>query len=83
MGRGRENQVLRSMYQVDDNSDGGDDVATLVANMVSTAMVASILMSYQSQEGGLRQQNNGWEYQHAKKEFDRDDDYETVMIRSF
>ena len=37
MGRGRENQVLRSMYQVDDNSDGGDDVATLVANMVLTA----------------------------------------------
>ena len=49
--------------------------------MVSTAMVASILMSYQSQEGRHRQQNNGWEYQHAKKEFDRDDDYETVMIR--
>ena len=44
MGRGRENQVLGSMYQVDDNSDGGDDVVTLVANMVSTAMVASQLM---------------------------------------
>ena len=46
MGRGRENQVLRSKDQckVDDNSDGGDDVATVVANMVSTAMVASQLM---------------------------------------